>query len=549
MAICAYVAVAGCGFGIRLITLNHYGGHIDEPASLLAVRRVADLGYPLFPSGVIYLQGAIFSYIAAPMTWFYSETSLFDAVRLLHLCLAVAIIPLGMRLTHLLTDSLAFTVFTGVLLACDPTLVVWSVAIRPYGLLAATVLALMLLFVMLVRDGTGARFALGRVIWWFPIVMALGTFTHIGVWLTFPGLAIAALAIWGRSLLGSNRAILLGGTASLIPLAGFLLLGKLVGSGSGTGGGELGGAFVGSHLFSVQRFVESPSFRWDLWTRNFSHGAFEWLMPLLIILMSGTLLGAMIAIQAREGESSWRTSAIATLLLVHWSTIFAVAFLVTSDPEPRYLTQVLPLGYILIAVSLWSLWSLAARHNDVGKVAIRTCFVVAIMVPSLTYVGSAVSWRMDFLGGSPDYWEATAWAAEHRSGDQIVITALPPPAWFWFDESELNNVFFLAGPEGSPRSVRYIKTTAHGEPGDYWLGIAPIDSTGQLCVILEQHAGNALVIVDPGRLNASWAFGGPMATVIRGTTTEQFRGSSSVVVLSVSPTDEWTPESVTECAG
>src|SRR5690554_982139 len=76
LAIAAYIIVTSIALVVRIVTFRQFTGHIDEPASLLAIQRVAETGVPMFPSGVLYLQGAVISYIAAPLAWIFSGASL-----------------------------------------------------------------------------------------------------------------------------------------------------------------------------------------------------------------------------------------------------------------------------------------------------------------------------------------------------------------------------------------------------------------------------------------------------------------------------------------
>ncbi len=544
----SYLAVTILALLVRIVTLNQYVGHLDEPASLLAVDRVAKIGYPIYPSGVLYLQGAVFSYLAAPLAWVYSESSLFHAARLLYLVLALALVPLSMKLVKSLTGSIWVAIFVGILIACDPNLIVWSVTIRPYGWLAVEVIALALLFSMLLEHGPEARLPVGRVVYWLPVLAVIGTFTHIGFWLSAPALALAGLLVWKTALLSTHRAILISGVVCVVPLAVFLLVGRFVGTGSGTGEGNLGSSFVGSHLFSLDRFMTSPKVDWWIWTGNFFEGEFHELMPFLIALVSGVLIVAALT-PRNEASERWRAQAIGMLVLVHWSIIFAVTLLVSSDPDPRYLNQVLAIGHILVGLAAWSLWRLAAAHLGMMRRFIQIGVVVVVFIlPSLFYAATAAAWRMDYPGGSPDYWTATAWASEHRNPGEVVITALPPSAYFWFSEKEYDDLYFLAGPAEGRRAQRYIKPDANGDPGDYWLGLQSIGSVEQLCTALQEHAGNASIVVDVGRLSAPWALKGVFERVIVGSTVEQYRGANGIVVLSIVPVTSWTPEARAECS-
>jgi hypothetical protein len=537
--------VIALGLMLRLVTLRQYVGQIDEPASLMAIKRVSEIGYPLYPSGVLYLQGAVFSYIGAPLTWVFTDSSLPGASRILYLLLAISVIPLSMKLAHMLSGSTWIAVFVGVLVACDPNLIIWSVTIRPYGLLVAEITAVMVLFTRLLESGPEARLPVGRVVFWVPVLATIGTFTHIGFWLTVPPLALVAIAVWKRKLLGSHRAILISGLASLAPLLVFLLLGRFVGTGSGTTDGALGNAFVGSHLFSLERFLDPASAQWIVWNGNFFAGNLHRIMPWLIGLASIVVVyGAFIA-PARSGPP-WRRQAIAAVVVVHWSVIVAAAF-ISADPEPRYLTQILPLGYLLVGLAVWWACQQSALRPRPAMRWLQIGAAILLMGTVLIHAASASAWRMSYPGGDPDYWNATRWAAEHRTSDQVVITALPPAAFTWFAEQGYDRLIFLAGHEESQRTERYIKPNTNGEPGDYWLGVPSIGSTGQLCGTLREHAGAALIVLDRVRLMALWSLGGEMEGIIRGSTVEEHRGINGVMVLSVVPLDRWTPDARSAC--
>ena len=173
--------------------------------------------------------------------------------------------------------------------------------------------------------------------------------------------------------------------------------------------------------------------------------------------------------------------------------------------------------------------------------------MAVVMVPVIVYIATAAAWRIGYPGGDPDYWNATRWAAEHRTSEQVVITTLPPSAYFWFTGEEFDDLIFLAGHAVSQRTLRYIKPNLNGEPGDFWLGRPSIGSTGQLCAALQQHAGRALIVIDLIRLRALWAMGGEMEGIILGSTVEEHRGRNGVIVFSVRSLDGWTAEARGAC--
>lgn len=555
---CTVVVTTLLGLFLRLVMLNRVIGHIDEPASLLAAKRVAEIGYPRFPSGLLYQQGAVFSYLAAPLTWFFDDSALLHSARILYLCIAISVIPLTMILVHVVTESPFLALFAGILVACDPNLIFWGVTIRPYGMLASIVVAFLLLFVLLLKDGPGARLPVGRVVIWIPVLALLGTFTHIGFLICLPPLFLSAVIAWKSSLLTTHRPILIAGVLSLLPPLAFVALSRVQG-GSGTGDGAVGRSIIGGHLFGFLKSNGSPDLRWSLWTDNFTEGALFAVMPSLIALASGVIIFAMLSLRPRTAEGQrvrdithqitdqWKADAVSAVTFVHWFVIVAVTLLVVSDFEPRYLTQILPLGYAIISFAVWLLWQLAKERSAMTARLVQAGIVLILVVPPLLQTTTAANWRLDYPGGSPDYWQATDWASQRHEEGQAVITAMPPSTYFWFSEDR-DDLIFLAGPDDSNRVKRYVRTNMNGEPGDYWLGLPSITSVEGLCSTLGEHAGNGWIIVDVGRLYSTWAFYGDFKTIIVGASSEELRGANGVLVYAIRSAENWSEDAKSRCA-
>jgi hypothetical protein len=530
---------------LRVITLRQYTGHIDEPSSLLAIARTAELGYPRFPSGVLYLQGAVFSFLAAPLAWFFSNSSLLDAARVLQVLLASLAIPLAMALVSELGAGRAAALLAGFLIACDPSLIIWGVAIRPYGLLAVEVLALMLVFTRLVRDGPEARIAGTRATWWIPMLALLGTFTHIGFWVTIAPLAVAALLIWRRQLVTTHRNLLVSGAVSLLPLLLFLILGRFVGPGSGTRQDDIGGSFMGSHIFDLPDPLKMSEYEWPLWTGNFLEGGFYQFMPYLLVLVAGVLLSFLLLPNVEPAPVT--APAIAAVLLVHWGSIGLVILLSAPSAGTRYLLHVLPLGYVLLGCAAWTIWWLTRERDTTIRWLIRVGMLLVLVAPAMIYGITGARWRIDFPGGNPAYWDATAWVSTEMEPGDVLITAMPPPAYFWFEPDQRGRLYFLAGPAGSERAEQYTKPASDGAPVDYWLGIPSITSEAALCDVLAGHAGSAWIVVDFARLDSPDMLGPTMKPIILGASEERHRAANGVLILHVEAQSAWSPEASAAC--
>lgn len=532
------------GLILRIITLRQAWVQIDEPASLLAIEMVTTKGYPLFPADVLYLQGAVFSYLAAPLAWVYSGNDLLDATQWVYLFIALSVVPLSMVLTCYVTSSNTAAALTGILVACDSTLIQWGVAIRRYGFLTAETVLGVYCFVKLLGDGKDARIAGVRSLYWISILGFIGTFTHIGFWLVIPGLYLVAMIHWKWLLLTANREILISGAIPLLGPVAFVILGKYVGLENSTGGTNTMESFVGTHLFSVKTLFDSPAIRWTTWTNSFNIGSFHESIPFMVFACSGVL-----ALQSLTIKNPGRATSLTAVLCSHWAIVLIVTIFVPVDPKPRYLIQALPLGYVIIGSAAAIVWQLASSHQIINRTAVTLALVILLIFPTVSNSVTAANWRMDQPGYDNDYWHITEWVGENYEGGQYVLTTLPPAAYFWFSKEIIENyTYFLAGPDGSNRARRYVKTHVDGFIGDYWLGIPPIGTVASLCTILRDYAGNAWIIIDRTRLDASWSFKGDMANVILGTTEVRYQGPDRSLALFVRPVSEWDAKLTSRCS-
>ena len=160
---------------------------------------------------------------------------------------------------------------------------------------------------------------------------------------------------------------------------------------------------------------------------------------------------------------------------------------------------------------------------------------------------AGAGWRMDAPGGNPASWDAPAWVSGKIAPGEALMTAMPPPVYFWID-SDQHPLYFLAGPAGSERAAQYTKHDDDGRLIDYWLGIDPITSDASLCAALERHAGAAWIVVDPARLDNPEMLGPRMKRIILGATEIRHRGANGVLVVWVTAPSAWSPDAAAICA-
>jgi hypothetical protein len=159
----------------------------------------------------------------------------------------------------------------------------------------------------------------------------------------------------------------------------------------------------------------------------------------------------------------------------------------------------------------------------------RALFLVAVVVVGLVLVeqvgGLGAVIKHPVLGA--DYQSAANYvAAQHLPGEPVLI-ALPAPGYLALGERD--DLVFLASSLEAQRAQRYTRRTADGHYVDFWLGVPAIVSTEQLCSAISASL-DLWLIVDESRLDRDWAFAGPMADAIRGSTYEVYGGTGGVTV-------------------
>jgi hypothetical protein len=518
---------------------------LDEPASLLAIEMVARKGAPLFPSDVLYLQGAVFSYLTAPLAWFLDADQLLNTSQVISLTLGSLSILFAMATVRLLCGSSVAATVTGLLIALDPTLISWDITIRPYAMLTLATAIIIYLVTRLIVNGPDDRIARVPVVWLAATVMVVGTFSHISFWLPMPAVIVVSFLVWKTRIFTIHRRLGIAAIISGLGLVAYLACSRLVGVGSGTSTGDSDGLFVGSHLLGIDTFLTRPDVLYTTWYRAFIGGQYLELVPLIIILCSGIVLG-----HAGGGAFDDRKAGMLLVLAAHWSIVGLVTVLLTVEPQPRYLVHSLPPGYILIGlvVGLAMPQISTAGFRTNLRPWLRIAGIGILLLPLFTYAVTAADWRLSKVGFNPDYWRITGLArAAYQPGD-IVIATLPPAVGVLFPESVVDNdIYYLAGPVGNHRAERYSKRYEDGSIGDYWLGGPLITTEGSLCHIMAQHQGNALFILDRSRLTGVKLFGAEFETIILGTTNVVVEEADHALVLRSKPIANWSAEAKALC--
>lgn len=490
---------------------------IDEAASLLAIERTWFLGVPLFPSDVLYLQGALLSYLFAPLSGFAHGLELLSLARLANIVFGVATVYVTALLAAKVSGKQAIGVLAGLFVALDPSSIEWSVYIRPYSALTFATVLIAYVLVSMAMDGPKARIGFTTAVVWLAAVFFVGTFAHLNIWLLAPAVAGVAAVLWGRRLLSEHRGVLIAlGVAALGPVL-LLVLNSIFGIGSSTSEEPGGLAFTGSHVLQTERLTD-PYFRLDIWLRLFPGRQISQLVPLVVTASSGLLLGALLVNQHQHQDvfGPRRSRAIFTLLTLHWATIFLIGLLLATGGQARYLVHILPLGYVLVVLGAYLVYKSASPARlGAGLISRRGLGTTLLLVPVLFNSFTGVDWRLSNSGSAPDYFAAMKYVADHHEPGQPIIVALPPVAFLTLDPGDRDDIYFLGGSEDNSRAQRYTRLM-NGEVVDFWLGAPAITTMQGLCELLTTSSQPSFIVLDEERLTGEWAYGGRMDSLSRG---------------------------------
>jgi hypothetical protein len=279
-------AVFAFGLAVRLIAAGRLSFHVDEQFSLLGAHAVAERGIPLLPSGVPYLHGATLSYLLAPLVRLgLGDLSQLETLRLVSVVAGALAVVLAYGLARDVLGVRWAALLAAVPIALDPLSVQFSAHVRMYALLQALVLALLWVFLRIVRDGP-TRWSLVALV----VTFWAAIFTHLEAGLLLLPMVLVVLALRHRFLPPQRLALsaALAGCA-LAPLALVATTRIIAATASQRPTSLPDTAFLGEQMVNVQGvLVLQP----DLtnWRALFAHHAFADVMPVLLAVLSGVLI-------------------------------------------------------------------------------------------------------------------------------------------------------------------------------------------------------------------------------------------------------------------
>jgi 4-amino-4-deoxy-L-arabinose transferase-like glycosyltransferase len=478
----AIVVMMGVGAYFRLTHLMTVSPHVDEYLTLWAAQKIIEHGYPLLPSGFIYLPGVLFSYLDALFIYLFGSSK--EVARLPSLLIGLSSIPLIYLLGKRMFSK-GVGLLAAALLAFSPEAIVWSGRARMYALQQFTVILALLCFYEGFIGGDDDR---PRYL--FALFFIAALFSQTTTVLLFLPLLLAILVRRGGRWffkLGVLGALFLSGVGALATFALSLIAGPL------TSAGE-------------RPFLEL-SLGWGL-KSGFFFKEFFWLLPYLpltllfllgfVYLLQPFLLSSSKQLLKRVAAFQGQNAAL-LFCYVTFCGAMAEVFLLVGETwrRPRYLFLLLPVYFLLAAGILarslawlgrhlprWDAWG---RRGEARLVAWLLIAVIAGGYSLPTALAAATQ-------PEPAYDRAFSYVEEHWQEGDILVMVLPA----------IGSVY-LGDCDYYANQVTYSEhlMIVDGVPVDNWTGSTLINSVGQLMQVLAENR-RVWLVVDEGRFHQQY---------------------------------------------
>jgi 4-amino-4-deoxy-L-arabinose transferase-like glycosyltransferase len=492
------------GAYFRLTYLTTVSPHVDEYATLWAAQKIMEHGYPLLPSGSIYLPGVLFSYLEALFIYLFGFGE--EVARLPSLLLGLSSIPL----IYLLGKSMfsrGVGLLGAALLTFDPEAIVWSGRARMYALQQ---LAVFLALYCFYEGFIGSDHRRPRYL--FALFFIAALFSQTTTVLLFPPLLLAILVRRGGrwffkpgvlgplflSGVGALATFMLNAVARLptsVPsfLAFWPIFAKMNIYGPVVSAGE-------------RPFLEL-SLGWGL-KSGFFFREFFWSLPYLPLTLL-FLFGFVYLLRPLLSSSSKRPlrrvadfqdqNAALLFCYVIFSGVIAEVFLLVGETwrRPRYLFLLLPVYFLLTASILAQGLAWLGRHlpwreawERRWETGLVVWLLIAVMAGGYTLPAALAAATQP----EPAYDQAFGYVGEHWQEGDILVMTLPAIGCVYLDDCH-----YYAN------QVTYQEhlVTVDGVPVDHWTGSTLIHSVGQLMQVLAENR-RVWLVVDEGRFHQQY---------------------------------------------
>jgi 4-amino-4-deoxy-L-arabinose transferase-like glycosyltransferase len=500
----AIVVLMGIGAYFRLTHLTAVSPHVDEYATLWAAQKIMEHGYPLLPSGSIYLPGVLFSYLEALFIYLFGFSE--EVARVPSLLFGLSAIPLVYLLGKRMF-SRGVGLLGAALLTFSPEAIVWSGRARMYALQQLAVLLALCCFYegFIGSDNRRPRYL-------FALFFIAALFSQTTTVLLFPPLLLAILVRRGGRWFfkpGVLVPLLLSGMGAL---ATFMLnaVARLPTS--------IQSFFAFWPIFAKMNIYgpvvsagERPFFEFSLgWglKSGFFFREFCWSLPYLPLTLL-FLFGFIYLLQPLLSSSSKQLlrrvadfqdqNAALIFCYVTFSGVIAEVFLLVGETwrRPRYLFLLLPVYFLLTASILvrglawlgrhlpwWKAWE---RRWEMGLVV---WLLIAVIAGGYTLPAALAAATQP----EPAYDQAFGYVREHWQEGDVLVMTLPAIGCVY-----LGDCHYYANQVTYKEHIVIVD----GVPVDHWTGSTLINSVGQFMQVLAENR-RVWLVVDEGRFRQQY---------------------------------------------
>jgi hypothetical protein len=461
------IAALLVGLGLRLAYASHASPYIDEFATVWAAQRTLVAGVPSLPSGAIYTQGLLYTYLEAGVLALVGDYSPFLS-RLPSLGLSAVVLALvvyaARRLYHTWPVGLA-----ALWLAIDEQAILWGGRVRTYALLQVLVLAAFLAWYRgaVQEDRPGVR--------WLAIgLLLLALVEQPLVLLLLPPFALLALIARGRALLAQPVAWLQAGVVILGVAARWAVYGLM---------SPVDASMI---VVSPRPFADlsQPFASWDSVAPFFLEP--NRLLPTLFVL-GGVL---WLLVQRKKGMPNWGWPVLSLAFIIAVVTLEMSLFVGIEWRHHRYLYPLTPLFFLAAeGTAVPALVALVQRvpssHRRWASAGLVTLSLAIIVWAG--YPGAASAATNEERG----YDQALAVVRENWSEGDALATIVPAAAFVILDRCDYLPI--QQGVELVP------KIESRGRYVDSWTQLPLLSSPDELAEALDAHP-RLWFVVDDARL-------------------------------------------------
>jgi 4-amino-4-deoxy-L-arabinose transferase-like glycosyltransferase len=478
----AIAVLVGVGACFRLTYLTTVSPHVDEYLTVWAAQKIIEHGYPLLPSGFIYLPGVLFSYLDALFIYLFGSSE--GVARLPSLLVGLFSILLIYRLGKRMF-SRGVGLLAAALLAFSPEAIVWSGRARMYALQQLMVILALGCFYKGFIGGDGDR---PRYL--FALFFIAALFSQTTTVLLFLPLLLAILVRRGGRWFfkpGVLVPLCLSGAGALATFALSIIAGPLTSTGE-------------------RPFLEL-SLGWGL-KSGFFFREFFWLLPYLPLTLL-FLLGFVYLLQpllpsgsgqrlGRVADFQGRNAAL-IFCCVTFSGMMAEVLLLVGETwrRPRYLFLLLPVYFLLAGGTLARGLAWLGRHlprwevwERRGKVRLAAWLLITATVGGYTLPAAWAAATQP----EPSYDWAFSFVKENWQEGDILIMIFPAIGGVY-----LGHCDYYANQVTYQEHLMIVD----GVPVDNWTGSTLIHSVGQLVQVLAENR-RVWLVVDEGRFQQQY---------------------------------------------